>query len=302
MSGLLFVVSLLLSASSFAENKIHSLALHYDKSDDVIEIPFLEREYSLQPETVELSYSYQYSEQVILSVSSLRGRHDDSNSFELESKLSDYSASVSYLMGLWSWDFGFSVFRDDSALSTTLPSTELFSALPTPFDIDIRYNEEYRSTDFFVGGSYDLEWRDFILTPSLRLGHQTSELESLLEGGRSNFNAYVDTKDESSGGYLAPALSMAYLWAGSDMLLWLPSVSLSWSEIIWGDIDSRSSMRLLGNDSTANSTESAKSGAGLISTSLMLVFDAFYTDLSFSQTINTEPKSKSVSLLLGLNF
>jgi len=302
---LLLVLIFFYSAFCFAEDKAHSLSVQLDRSDDSIQIPLDYEDFPLESETVEVTYSFQYNELTVLSVSLLKGSDDGNGAIDIEKELSGFSGTASYLKNNWSWDLGFSVNKDKSELSATLPTRVLDSNLGSS-DFDADYNEEYRSTDFFVGGSYDYLWQDFIFTPSLRLGHQTSELDSFLEGTKLTSSGSFDTKEESKGGYIVPTLSVAYLWTVSDRVLWLPSFSLFWSETMWGDVVSHSFFRFSRNEvatkSETKSTESIKSGSGLVSTSLMLVFDEFYTDLSFSQAMDTEPNSKSASLLLGLNF
>jgi len=298
LSRLFLVFGLFYSALGLAEDKAHTLSLQLDRSEDTIQIPIDHEDLSLESETAEVFYSFQYDEQIVLSASLLSGGVDGGGSNELDQDLSGFSGSVSYLKGNWALDVGFSVIKEKSKVTKTIFSKDVDSRLES-FDFNVSYNEEYRSTDFFIGGSFDFEWQNFIFTPSLRLGQQISELDSLLEVGVSN---YIDTNEESVGGYVAPILSIAYLWAGSGSTLWLPSVSFFWSETLWGDVDSHASKQFLGKKTTTKNTESTESGAGLMSTSMMVVFDAFYADLSFSRTIDVEPKSKSISLLLGLNF
>jgi len=124
--------------------------------------------------------------------------------------------------GNW-WDIGWQVNRADTVVN-----------FPEFNEI---FREQSDSYDLYTTWNYALTWESYQLSPALSLGYQRTMFESqqsLLF--RNDLRLRKVQIERSAGGYLSAGLATPYLQILTDSLVWIPSLTLGWTEPLWGDV------------------------------------------------------------------
>jgi len=293
------------------ENR-HSLSLEIASTDDEIDVPTRGETRVIPLDVLKhsLFYSYQLTDHWSMSISAMTGNDQakgDGSSFELPNlasvslnkDVSGISSALSYQYDIWSWDLGVSFDEAKTVFSGSSTKTKL-SLL-----------ERTHSTEVYVASSVEIDWQGGILTPILSLAVQKSEIEREFELSLNDVNAREEVNDKDSGAYLSAGVNGAYLLTSDDggffsRILWVPSLSVSWSEIAWGEVVSNSRFQLKNNrflDSTTSAEkENSEGGSGSYATSLFIILDNYFADLSYSKNFGRGAKGEEFSVMVGLDF
>ena len=86
-----------------------------------------------------------------------------------------------------------------------------------------------------------------------------------------------------------------YLIEGSNQLLWLPSVSLGWSETLWGDITN------ISRNGSVHSEDQSE-GSGFVSFAITAILNDYFADISLSQSTGSGEGRNSIAFQLGVDF
>ena len=295
--------------STLLAEKKHSLALQLDKTDDLIQVhhKYFKLNYDTEPELVSIRYSYTFNED--LSISSLiqTGGDDLSDSglsnvaaFLLDQNIIGFGSAVNYRYDDWTFGLGASLNTSKADIAASSKAQRVRSLV---------FNESIKSSAVTMDAAYDFDYENFVFSTMLTLGYQRTDTEIDLE--LSHYvvlnGTSVDTLDTNSeffeGGYLSPAITVYYLLDGSDELLLLPSLSLVWSETIWGETSSYSNTLRSGVLKKSDlQTESAESGSGSASISLMVLWGDYYGDVSVGQSFSSDSENQTMSFSLGMDF
>jgi len=290
----------------------HSLSFEVTRTDDQVDVPTKDTARIVSVEVLKhsLSYSYQLTGHWSMSLSAMTAKDQTEgnsasfefpslNSVSLNKDIGVFSSAISYQYDIWSWDLGLSFEGAKTELSGTSKATKL------------AFQERARSAEIYAASSVEIAWRSFIFAPSVGLAVQKSKIERVAEFSLPATNAREEVNDKDSGGYLSTGVNAAYLLNLDDggffsRILWVPSVSVSWSEIVWGEVVSNSRFQWkndrVSNSSTSAQKEKSEGGSGSYAASLFIILDDYYADLSFSKNFGRGAEGKELSMIVGLDF
>jgi len=308
---LLLGTSAQVCADSSPISQLQSLSLSYQNADDLIQANNQIIETTLA--TVTLFHSYQWNQHWLLSSSLWQGRDSGaSNKFKTfkhtDFKQDTKGASVS-VMGFFdalSWETGVSFSQENA---------EVYLVQPRSMSSNIRkvdFTQDIHSWDFFTSSSYVLDWHLFSLTPSLGLGYQQSQRDTITDALIKNSPLREKAKTNLDSSYLMSGITLSYLVEGvgvfgnSAEILWQPSFSVSWTESLSGGSKRQSNIELHNARGkqlkTSQQIGRNEVNSGAYSTSLLMLVGDYYVECSYANTFNTDFSGQSFSVLFGKDF
>jgi len=258
-------------------NKANSLALQWSRADDSLESNTQTVE--LDSDTLMLIYGRQLTNSWRVSLDAWSGGDDFdlSNNRSLEHTISGFGGDLSYqIAAQYVASIGVSFEDRDTKLSKT--NNGQF------------YQESSEIKSVFSSLSYDFTFHEFDISPSLGLTYQDSKIERELDA-QLNF----ENLETFRGMYASLTVNTIYLIEGSNQLLWLPSVSLGWSETLWGDITN------ISRNGTVHSEDQSE-GSGFVSFAITAILNDYFADISLSQSTGSGEGRNSIAFQLGLDF
>jgi hypothetical protein len=291
-----FVVNILIFAClwvspAMAESDItqaHSLAIQWQHSDDLIEE--LNRQVKYHPVQYTLQYSYQIDAESGITASAW-GIQDSKKlqaGFFLDHDGEGYSLAYNYQLSPdWVCDIG---------LATSKSFLQINSINNSRF-----YQDRHASDEVYAGVSYNVFWYDISLTPGLSITYQESQVDT--DQGL-NGNIQLETQ-RFHGSYGSASINMAYLLESSLQVLWVPSVTISWSETMEGKVTDKTTVKRQNSQlsfSQLEQRDDSGSGSGGASISLLLLAGDYYSDITLSQTIGAGNTLYSYGLQIGVEF
>ena len=288
---LLFVTSACLVTPAYCTPS-HSLSLQWTRSKELLQV--VKRSKEIHPESLMLQYTYQLNNAWQSTVSYMLSDTDRQLTPRLyfEQDSSSYSVTMSYQLSSSWWDFGW-------FLNQAKTSLDLLGAGQI-------YHDKYRSQEVFVAWNYAVEQHNFQLSPSVSVSYQQSNFDN-----REDFLLRDDLRLREiqaqgfDGAYLSTNLNIAYVLDQMTAVLWMPSLTLGWSEALWGDVTTSSrietmSARVVPNHSLQDSNELA--GSGFVSASLVMLVTDYFAEISFTEALKDKLGGSTVSLQLGMDF
>ena len=171
---------------------------------------------------------------------------------------------------------------------------------------EIHFNEDVKASDFFISASYALDWPLFSLTPSMGLGYQQSQRDTVIDALIKNILLREKETTDLDSGYFMSGVTLSHLYESTKEILWQPSLSLSWTQSLSGNAKSQTNLELhnMRGRQLKSSQQTGRNtvNSGAYSASLLMLVGDYYAEFSYANTFNTDFKSQSLSMLLGIDF
>jgi len=273
--------------------KRHSLSFEWFR--DKQSFSAYQKTQKIEPKMGLVQYAYQLNENWHIESSYWKGHEalQSTKRLSLEKNLSGLNIGVNYAFPEWWWVLGIQTSHDETRLNLDGVSGDIFE-------------EKLSSKELFFTLGNEYAWQHFSLSPSLSLAYQRSEFETRT-GILVNSIRVRDIQVQSDQGtYASASLAASYLSDTIDGILLLPSLSIGWTEAIWGDVVNTRRLESKTARVYKNSSQQQElndtSGSGVVSVSLMLIVSDYYSSISYAESLGLELDSSSLSLQIGLDF
>jgi len=268
--------------------KPHSVSVQWQSTEDIIQGD--SQRADMEPERYTLHYGYQFSSKTnaLVSVWSGGDNRQLSTKYALDQNESGFSLLLGYyFLPDWQWDIGVSY--DETEAQIEQANAKRF------------YRKESDATEFFTGLSYSFAQGSFDISPAISLTYQKNNLH--IE--QANPSIRKTESQSLSGMYASTSINLAYLIEGGVQALWVPALSVAWSETLSGEITNTTSSALRNSRlqrTTQDKYEDSSAGSGGVSLSLSLIIRDYFANLSVSRTIGSGDSLSSFGMQVGLDF